>query len=385
MKKILRILILILVIGGLPTWALNYISPAIGSLVSYLTILLFLIYFVFFVDKYRKPLLPFIFLGITYYTISGITFLPTYGFVEDYLVFFIKFILVVVCSTEVAKDSKIEEIFTISIFGALSIIIHAIVFPTTDITFGEHYGRFSGFYLNPNYAAIICLVGFSLSYGIKNVKLKLIGQVVFSFAGIMTMSRFFISIWVLINIVAVIMSRKNLIAPIFGAVILSFVLISGTIKLHKSRLEALQSVFSDEQVKTETINHDSRADTWSLFTDAIMNKPFIGNGYRHLQFRGIADKAGVGVHNLYLLVIGEAGIIAFAFLIWIVLFLIIKSIQYYRFNYYYIFLTVTIATSFLVGHTYFEKYSTIFISIFLYLKLLDHDIENKKSLVQNNV
>lgn len=372
MKKVLRILILILVIGGIPTWALNYISPTIGSLTSYLTILLLLIYFVFFVDNYRKPLLPFIFLGIAYYTISGMNFLPR-AFVEEYLVYFIKFIIVVVCSTELAKDSKIEEIFAISIFGALSIIIHATIFPTTDITFGEHYGRFSGFYLNPNYAAIISLVGFSLSYGIKNVKLKLIGQVVFTFAGLMTMSRFFISIWLLINILAIIFNRKNLIVPVLGAVILSFILISGAIKLHKDRLEALQSIFSSEKVKTETINHDNRADTWSIFIDAILKKPFSGYGYRNLQGKGLGEEAGVGVHNLYLLVIGEAGIIAFAFLIWIIGFYFIKSIEYFHHNYYYIFLSLSIATSFLVGHTYFEKYSTIFISLFLYIKLKDHD------------
>ncbi|GAA4937526.1 hypothetical protein GCM10023314_07570 [Algibacter agarivorans] len=361
---------------GFPTFALFYISIGLGALTSYITILLLLIYFVFFVDNYRKPLLPFIFLGITYYTISGIQFLPTYGFVEDYLVFFIKFIIVVVCCTEVAKDSKIEEIFIVTIFGALSIVLHATIFPNIDATFGDTYGRFSGFYLNPNYAAITSLIGFSLSYGIKSVKLKLIGQLVFSFAGILTMSRYFLLIWILTNIVAAVMNRRNLLAPILGVIVLSFVLFSGAIKLNTARFEAWQSVFSDdEEVKTETFNDDNRQDTWATYTDIILRKPFFGNGYRKLQggYFGLA----AGVHNLYLLVLGEAGIIAFVFFMWIVLFLLIKSIQYYRYNFYYIFLAIVLATSFLVGHTYFEKYSTIFISIFLYLKLLDHGNERK--------
>ncbi|MEW4924507.1 O-antigen ligase family protein [Algibacter sp. 2305UL17-15] len=377
MKRILRILILIFIMWGFPTFALFYISIGLGAITSYITILLLLVYFVFYVDNYRQPLLPFIFLGITYYTISGLNFLPTYGFVEDYLVFFIKFIIVVVCCTEVAKDSKIEEIFIVTIFGALSIVIHAVVFPTTDATFGDSYGRFSGFYLNPNYAAIVSLVGFSLSYGIKNAKLKMIGQLVFSFAGILTMSRYFILIWVLINIAAAISSRKNLAAPILGAIVLAFVLLSGTLKLNTSRFEALESIFSDE-VKTETINDDSRTDTWAQFTDIILSKPFLGNGFRNLQGQGF--RLNTGVHNLYLLVIGEAGIIAFAFLIYIIFFLITKSIKYYQSNFYYIFLTITVATSFLVGHTYFEKYSTIFITIFVYLKLSDLDKKNKQLL-----
>jgi len=202
-----------------------------------------------------------------------------------------------------------------------------------------------------------------------------IGQLVFSFAGILTMSRYFILIWVLINIVAVVMSRKNLIAPIIGIIVIVFVLLSGAIKLNTGRFEAWQSVFNDEKVDTEKFEEDGKTDTWVQYTDAILEKPFLGHGFRNLQGKGLGIK--IGVHNLYLLVIGEAGIIAFAFLLWIVLFMFIKSIQYYQYNFYYIFLTIAIVTSFLVGHTFFEKYSTIFIAIFLYLKLLDHDYARK--------
>ena len=362
---------------NVPEFSLMYISPTLGGLTSYLSILLLLIYMVFFVDNYRKPLLAFIFLGITYYTIASLQFVTSFA-VQNYLVYFIKFIIVVVCSTEVAKDSKIEELFIVTIFGTLSIILHATVFPDIDVRFGTGYGRFSGFYINPNFAAITALIGFSMSFGIKNTKLKLIGQLVFSFAGILTMSRYFILIWVFINIVAAVMSRKNLIAPIIGIILIVFVLLSGAIKLNKGRFEAWQSVFNDEQVNTEKFKEDGKSDTWALYTDAILDKPFFGNGYRSLQKNGVVR--GPGVHNAYLLVLGEAGIIAFAFLLWITLFLLIKSIQYYQYNFYYIFLTIAILTSFLVGHTYFEKYSTIFISIFLYLKLYEHDMENKQSL-----
>lgn len=326
-----------------------------------------LTYFIFFVKDYRKPLLAFIFLGITYYTIGGINYSEPSS--QEYFINFIKFIIVVFCSTEIAKDSKIEEIYITLIFGALSIIIHALVFPNTDAYFGETYGRFSGFYLNPNYAAIIALVGFSFSFGIKNSKLKLIGQLVFSFAGILTLSRYFILIWFIINVIASISSKKNLVAPVLGAIVLSFVLLSGAIKLHADRFEALQSIFSDEEVKTETINHDSRQDTWATFTEVILEKPFFGNGYRQLQ--GGNPDIRVGVHNTYLLVVGEAGIIPLAFLMWIVSFVMLKSLQYFKQNIYYIFLAIVIATSFLVSHTFFIKFSNIFILIYLYLNLLD--------------
>ena len=66
------------------------------------------------------------------------------------------------------RKSKLKEIYIFLLIGALSIIINAVFFPLHNANFYPTYGRFSGFYLNPNYAGAMSLMGFALSFGIKN-------------------------------------------------------------------------------------------------------------------------------------------------------------------------------------------------------------------------
>ncbi|GGZ70398.1 O-antigen ligase family protein [Algibacter mikhailovii] len=372
MKKILRILILIFVLWNFDTFSLFFISPVIGGIVSYLTIFLLLVYFILFVEDYGKPLFPFLLLGISYYTIGGLNF--TQVSIDDFLKNYIKYILVVLCFTELVKDTKIEEIYILFLFGAGSILIHAVFFSNTFIMGTENYGRYSGFYLNPNAAGSICLYGFSLSYIIKNTKLKLFGQLLFSLAGLLTMSRYFILIWVLINIIAVVMNRKNLVTPVLGSIALIFVLVSGTISLNSSRFGALESLFNDEKVKTKVISNDSRTETWATYTDIILDKPFFGNGYPKLHGNHFGLTAGV--HNFYLLILGEAGIIPFFIILWIVFFLITKAIKHYKNNLSFLFLTITITSGLLVAHTGFDNFKLIFMMIFLYLNF--QNLENRQ-------
>ncbi|TAI48575.1 O-antigen ligase family protein [Flagellimonas allohymeniacidonis] len=378
--KILKYIILILILWGFPTFALFYISPAMGSATSYLTIALAMVYYI--LNKDKKGLMwPFIILGLTYYTLAGLNYTGVSD--REFFTNFIKFILIVVCCADLARKTTLNEIYVILIFGALSVVCHSVFFANIDAHFGSNYGRFSGFYLNPNYAAIICLSGFSISYGIKNSKLKLLGQLVFSFAGLLTLSRYFFSIWILMNLLGMVKSKKNMVTPAIGVAVLVLILTFGGegLKLNTSRFEALNSLFdSEEQVHTETINRDSRADTWATYYDIILDKPFLGNGYRKLQGRHFGLWAGV--HNTYLMVIGEAGIIPFLVLIWIIGTLFIKGVFYYNSEPEYFFLNIVVVTSLLVGHTYFEKFSNIFFTLFLYARLIE--FKRNESGVQKN-
>ena len=205
--KLLRYTVLILIMWGVPTFALNYINPTLGAITSYLTIALALLYYI--LHPYKKEFMwPFIILGITYYSIAGLNYTDNY-MMQDYFPNFIKFILIVICLAEIARKTTLKELYIILIFGALSIVFHAMFFSSVDAHFGSTYGRYSGFYLNPNYASIMCLFGFAISYSIKNQKLKLLGQLVFSFAGLLTLSRAFIAIWLLMNLMGVYKDQKK--------------------------------------------------------------------------------------------------------------------------------------------------------------------------------
>ena len=317
--KILRYSILVIILCNIPTFTLFYIDPKLGSIMSYLSLALMILYY-FLVEQKGKPILPFIILGLSYYIIAGLGYIGDELDTKNYFINFAKFILIIICGSEILKNTKLKDIYIILIFGSLSIICHAMFFPTIDVIFGDSYGRFSGFYLNPNTAAVISLAGFSLSFGINNVKLKLIGQLIFSLAGILTLSRYFIATWVLLNLISVILNKKNLIVPLISVLVLIFIISfsSSSFKLNTSRFEALQSIFSKtEKVHTKTITNDSRTETWGQYYDIILNKPLFGNGYKKLQ-GGSEGLRIAGVHNTYLRVFGEAGIFPFLILIWII-------------------------------------------------------------------
>ncbi len=376
--RYLRYAILGLILWGFPTFALFYINPTVGSATSYLTILLLGAYFTLDKEKISlRQIIPFLLLGISYYLIAGLNYeeLDTKTFFMNFL----KFILVVIFGAKIALKTSVKDIYIFLILGALSVVCHSIFFPSIDAHFGSTFGRFSGFYLNPNLAALICLTGFALSFGINNTKLKLSGQLVFTFAGLLTLSRSFFVLLILMNLVSIINSKKNLVVPAIGAGVLILILaVGGTVlKLNTSRFEALESLFDkNAAVKTNTITSDSRNDTWATYTDVILDKPFVGNGYRKLQ--GGYFGLYAGVHNTYLLVLGEAGIIPFLVLMWIAAYLMLKGLKYFKTHLHFFLLAFVIVFSLLVGHTYFEKFSNIFLSVFLYINFLN--LERKKSV-----
>ncbi|MEP2279022.1 hypothetical protein, partial [Maribacter sp.] len=144
---------------------------------------------------------------ILYFTISSFNY---YGFEIELIKEFIRFIVLILGITEVMHRSSYKDLFYILLIGAMSIILNALVFPYTNALYGLVQGRYSGFFLNPNSAGITCLLGVAISYSIMNHKHRLIGQAIFTLAGILTLSRTFIVIWILINLLAIIKDRKNI-------------------------------------------------------------------------------------------------------------------------------------------------------------------------------
>ena len=209
----LRYAILASILWTLPSFVLAYISPGLGSPLSHLTMVMLIGYFA--LAREKGPVLwVFVILGLSYYFISGVQFT---GIPErDFLMLIVKYLIVIIAGTEVLRKSSIKEVYTVLIVGAASVIIHAIFFPLYNANFSPNYGRFSGFYLNPNSAGAVCLCGLSLSFGIKNKYLKYAGFLVFTVAGFFTFSRYFLAMFLVINMALVIINKKNLIAPILA-------------------------------------------------------------------------------------------------------------------------------------------------------------------------
>src|SRR5690606_4460870 len=151
-----------------------------------------------------------------------------------------------------------NELFIFLTLGAISIFIHAFFF-------SYKYGRYSGFYLNPNAAGFICISAFSLSYSIKNKCLKSIGRIIALIYGLLTFSRTFILILIIVNFLSLFLSLKNLKYFGIGILMLFLLIIMGEfLNIQNPRFLEIKRIFSSEQVQTNNynINDDSRTETW---------------------------------------------------------------------------------------------------------------------------
>lgn len=378
--SLIKFLILLFILCNIPGFTVAYISSGLGSLTSYLTSLSLIAFYVISKEKHKLPI-PFLFLGILYFMLSGLNYTdpdPDNYFLKE----FIRFIILIVCSTEVLYRSSKLEIFTFLLIGAVSIIVHALIFPNVFYGFDANYGRFSGFYINPNYAGSICLVGYAISYAIKTKKLRIIGQFIFTLAGILTFSRTFMLIWFLVTLIAIYYNKKNLIVPVIGVLLLFIItFFSDGLSLNTQRFNAIESILTGSQVKTKALEEDSRTATWAIYTDMIMEKPLLGNGYLALQK---VYQGHVGVHNSYLMILGESGFIPFLIIIGIYFHLLTKSYLVFKQSpeYFYLSFVLTILLS--VNHGYFFNYYSVFVSMYIYIKLKEYSVSNEQDNQKTN-
>lgn len=360
----IRWIILLLLLLQLPAFFLFKLGPSLGSLSSYLTSAL-LLFYSFVAKPKHKLFLPFILLGILYFTFSTFNFSTEDE--TEFIKSFLRFMIVVVCGNEVLKRTKNQELLIVLLIGGLSVIIQGVFFPEAFTAFSSVSGRASGFYLNPNYAGTVCLVGYSLSLSSNSKHLRWAGMIIFSLAGLLTLSRTFIVIWLIINLIASFRNKRNLIGfAVGGAAIVIIFGISTFLELNTERFSALESIFSSKNVQTETIAKDTRMDTWAKYAPKVWDSPLIGNGYNKLRGK---QYGGSGIHNTYLMVWGEAGIIPFLFLVGLYLLLMRRCLTYFDVHPEYLYTIVVIALAMLASHGYFESFFMVFISMFVFSRL----------------
>lgn len=358
--KILKYFTLIFILLNVPTFGVKTFGSTIGGLLSVLLFACIILYY--FLNKKQKLPIPFLLIGLTYFLIAGINYS---GIINDYLIDAIKYFIFIISIVHLAKNTTQKELVVLMSIGAISVLINAIFFST-------HYGRYGGFYINPNKAGFACLIAFSLSFLIKSKILKLTLQLLIVTAGIMTLSRSFIILLILVNIIALVADRKNSISLLAGTFAIVIVLtVSSIFQLNTSRFSAFQSIFSSEEIETKTITQGSREETWALYTDMILDNVVIGSGYNTLHGNKGNYAADIrnSVHNTYLMALGEAGIIPFLLFIIVYISLFVKSLKYYKSNPEYLCIATILLTFLLVSHNYFDNYLVLFISIWLYEKV----------------
>ncbi|MBS1737356.1 MAG: O-antigen ligase family protein [Bacteroidetes bacterium] len=363
--KYIKYCILLLIFLNIPGFVLAYIDATVSSILSYGTFIFIILYFIF--NNKDKPMDSFILLGILYFIISVIVNSQE---TENLLVTAIKYLILIILGIRLVKDTTNIDLYIIILLGSLSIIYESIFI--NDIG-----GRFSGFYLNPNSAGLVCILGYCLSFSINNKILRSIGQLLFCIAGFVTFSRTFLLLLVIINVISLWVSYKNGYKIILGIFLFSFLLTFGDkFDFNTRRLESFKGIL-DGKIDNN-MEEDSRMETWALYYDQIFDKPIFGNGY--LSFSGKATDSGykVGVHNTPLMIIGEAGIFPFFIFIWIYGSIIIRSIRNFKNNPQFLYMSLSLFMYTLTSHNYFDNYLILFVSLWLYVNNEKKSNQNKR-------
>lgn len=357
--KRLRQTILCLVLLNLPSYFLEYYSPLTGTILRYSVFILIGIYFV--LNDRFKQVSPFVLLGGLYFIIS---IFVDQGSTENCLATILKYFAFVCLGTCVVIDTRRTELFYILIFGALSIIYQALFIE-------ELSGRYSGFYLNPNAAGLASIVGYSLSIVLKNKWVSVIGQFIFSVSGLITFSRTFLLIWLIINVILLFIGYKNilkvLLSGIFFWIVISF---GGGYNLNAGRMEAFSSLMKVEL--SDDMTQGSRVQTWSLYFEQILDSPILGNGYLSFSGKSVVndcyDCKNQGVHNMFLMVLGESGIFVFVFFLVIYTNILVGSVRRFKLDPVILMLTTSILIYMQSDHNYFDNYLLLFFSIWLFIE-----------------
>ncbi|HLV14702.1 MAG TPA: O-antigen ligase family protein [Xanthomarina sp.] len=381
--KIFKYFLLSIILLKLSSFGLTYFGTTVGSLLNSLLFSCLLVYY-FLSTKPKLPLV-FIVLGLVYFLISGLNYS---GVLRDYFMDFIKYFIFILGVSSLTKDTSTNELSVFAFIGAMSVLVNAVIFSTP-------YGRYGGFYINPNDAGLVCLIAFSLTFYVEHIVLKLFLQLLLVTAGIMTLSRYFILILILVNLIAVISHKKNSLGLITGTIGIVVVLtLSSLFNLNTTRFVAFKSVFGNEEIETRTISEGSRSETWALYKDVILKNPVSGIGYKALHGEQISNysnvKVNVGVHNTYLMAIGESGIITFLLFILIYISLIIRSVKHLKSNPEYACIAAVLTTYLLVSHNYFDNYFVLFTSVWLYQRVKKSpysfdQIEEEEEFKPNNI
>lgn len=370
--KVLRYITLIIILLNIPGFFLLVFGAGMGSLFSYVSFVLLLAYYG--LEKKNNPPWIFLVFAILFFVLSGINYSPDSFFYFD----FIKYLVLIVCGSELARHTSLTELFIVLFIGALSIFINAVFFP-------NNFGRYSGLFFNPNAAGFICIMACALTYSFKNETVRLTLLLIVTLCGVLTFSRTFFLLWVLMNIISIFQNPKNGKALFLGlAMLFVFVGLSSALKLNTERLELLTGLL-DNKLDTETASDDNRTETWEMYYDDILDAPLIGKGYKYFSGQTNEIKYTIGVHNTYLRIIGEAGIIPFLLFIGIYAYIFFKSLTFFKSKIYLMLLTICISGLLLTLHNFIEQTYVMLITLWVYNNLKKDEETEPNLLTPANI
>jgi len=175
--------------------------------------------------------------------------------------------------------------------------------------------------------------------------------------------------WIIITSIYLFFNRKYLVKSIFILIfsIIFLVQFSEQLKLDISRFEFLNNLFLGI-IDQEVLNDDNRQDQWAKFYGGIANSPIIGNGYSSFS-QSLDGKGDVGVHNSFLLILGESGFLPFSLILALIISLLYRSFIKIRHDITPFLLIISLIINLMVSHVFFSSGIQIFILVFIIYSL----------------
>lgn len=360
---ILRYIILALILWNFPAFSQIYINDTLSSLLSYASYGLILAYVI--LNKKTGNSYEMLVFGGLYFLIG---ILVSQEYIVDLYSFYvtvIKYFIIIWGGYEVMKRTSQKELWFFLLIGALSILGNIFLFqnPLAD------YGRYSGFYLDANNGGLICLMGFALSFTILK-SLQLFGKLSFTGLGLITLSRTYMVTWLLLNLMSIRLNFKNAKMLLIGfGVLVLLITYNEFLPVKNERLEQLGALIDgSQQNDVQVLNEDSRTETWARYYGVIFENPLFGNGYHSFYGNGVV-KTKWGVHNTYLLIWGESGIIPLLFFLGFLTKLFIRGSMQFKEKPHGLLMLSGLALFFMTNHNFMTNEYAIFILMWISIQL----------------
>jgi len=168
------------------------------------------------------------------------------------------------------------------------------------------------------------------------------------------------------------LSIKNARMLVLGFGILSMLLVFNEfLPVKNQRLEQIGAMASGDAKKAKGINEDSRWETWSRYFDPLLDKPLFGNGYGGFGSNGV--KSPVGVHNTYLLIWGEGGIIPIILFLSYIGYLFVKTNKEFSTAPHLLMMTIALSIFLLTNHNFLTTNYSILLYVWIHIKLKEKE------------
>lgn len=359
-KKIISFFVASLILLNIPSFALFYVSSFAGGFFSFLLFFLtFLLTLICFEKTNPKILYFSVVVFACYFVFSLINYS---GSIKDPIILFSKTFFLLFGSFFMLKFLKPKHIIYILVVGGISVILDNFYFRFNDVQLVDtliQKKRYAGFYLNPNVAAFIAILGYILVLVETKIYKSLL--LFFTFVGLLTLSKYFFLSWALVNLVYLWYNKSKIFKYAFflfsGLSILFYN--SEKLNLDQNRLDLLYSLvtFSDPSDYKEV---ESRDVTWKKSIRSIEEKPVFGHGFEYFK-EGKYRMDQEGVHNTFLLIFGESGFFPFFLFLFLIGNIFLVAFRCSRYSILPLLLTVAFSLKLLVTHNFFDLGIYIFL------------------------